>query len=155
VSGKKHDPAKRFASYVVRGSRAECWCWLGTITPKGYGLFWDGNRRVPAHRWSYEDANGPIPQGKQIDHLCRVRSCVNPRHMEVVDNRTNILRGTGPTSANAHKTHCKRGHELCGANLLRGTGGTRQCRACKNVRSKEYWKGYIRKPSVEGFRDVK
>ena len=125
-------PEIRFDRYVDRSG--ECWLWTGAILNNGYGRFSRGAKRdgfVSAHRWSYEFYRGPIPQGLQIDHLCRVRHCVNPAHMEPVSAQVNVLRGEGITAVNAVKTHCIHGHELSGTNLY-VTGGHRQCRACKN-----------------------
>ncbi len=64
-----------------------CWIWQLARNNKGYGLKWDPDRRrlMVAHRLYYERAYGPIPAGLQIDHLCRVRACVNPAHLEAVD----------------------------------------------------------------------
>lgn len=83
-----------------------------------------------AHRVAYEMLVGPIPEGKQLDHLCRQRTCWNPAHLEVVTGRENTLRGVGRTAVNAAKTHCSRGHELAGDNLY-VHDGQRKCRACK------------------------
>lgn len=63
-----------------------------------------------AHRVAYELCIGPIPTGLTIDHLCRNTRCVNPKHLEAVTLRENILRGTGPTAHNAAKSACRRGH---------------------------------------------
>lgn len=72
-----------------------CWLWQHGKTPKGYGqkVLQPGNRIVAAHRWYYEQANGPIPEGRYLDHLCRVTGCVNPAHLEVVTNALNVRRG--------------------------------------------------------------
>lgn len=71
-----------------------CWLWTAATQQKGYGIFGVGTgRTTPAHRYSYELHVGPIPEGMQIDHLCRVRSCVNPAHLEVVTPLQNVRRG--------------------------------------------------------------
>ena len=72
-----------------------CWLWIGAHKDKrgGYGNFWGGDTTVYAHRWVYEYFRGPIPKGLQIDHLCRIRTCVNPLHLEIVTQRENIRRG--------------------------------------------------------------
>lgn len=70
-----------------------CWLWRGWINAKGYGHFGVNNRlTVKAHRWSYEQLVGPIPHGLTLDHLCRVRNCVNPAHLEPVTRAVNISR---------------------------------------------------------------
>lgn len=71
----------------------ECWLWAGAVNDSGYGAIWDGYRLVYAHRLSYEMHGGAIPDGMQLDHLCRVRRCVNPAHLEPVTHRENIDRG--------------------------------------------------------------
>lgn len=109
-----------------------CWKWTGYRWNNGYGAFWDGKRLVRAHRWIYERAIGPIPSGLQIDHLCRVRDCANPSHLEVVTPRTNTLRGESPGAVRARAANCKRGHPFSSENtyLFGAHGGQRSCRAC-------------------------
>jgi hypothetical protein len=116
-----------------------CWRWVGSINPRsGYGLF---GHRAYAHRWSYEHHVGVIPEGLDIDHLCRNRYCVNPDHLEAVTRRTNLVRGATLIAANVNKTHCPQGHPYEGANLIMdGTG--RKCRVCCNERALvRYYRG--------------
>lgn len=91
-----------------------CWIWLGALSHNGYGFIGtgEGNKIRRAHRVSYELHIGPIPEGMQLDHLCRVRCCINPWHCEVVTLKENVLRGVGLSAQNARKTHCKNGHPL-------------------------------------------
>jgi hypothetical protein len=105
-----------------------CWLWTGSKTCSGYGqiAMRPGPPRL-AHRVAWEISVGQIPDGLQVDHLCRNRLCVNPAHMELVGSRTNTLRGVGPTAINARKQVCKRGHSLADAYL---SGGSRYCRTC-------------------------
>ena len=72
-----------------------CWLWTAAKQQGGYGMFGAKNTKkvVAAHRWSYEHFVGPIPKGMQIDHLCRVRHCVNPAHLEPVTPKENLRRG--------------------------------------------------------------
>ena len=76
-----------------------CWTWDGNTNRRGYGTFWDGNRKVLAHRWSYEQAVGQIPEGSELDHMCRNPPCVRPDHLEPMthkrnmENRSNVGRG--------------------------------------------------------------
>ena len=82
----------RFSSKVLIGLGG-CWCWQASRNRKGYGQYSIKGRPVLAHRWAYEQLRGPIPDGMHIDHLCRVRHCVNPEHMEPVTPAENFHRG--------------------------------------------------------------
>lgn len=84
------DPHERFDAYTEKTDT--CWLWTGALTYDGYGMFRHDNRIMGAHRWAYEIAVGPIPRGLQIDHLCRVRNCVRPDHLEPVTNAENTRR---------------------------------------------------------------
>ena len=110
-----------------------CWLWLAGKQSGGYGACRHPvtNRMILAHRFFYEALRGPIPPGLQIDHLCRVRSCVNPNHMECVTCRENLLRGVSPAAQHARQTHCASGHLLLGDNV-RPCKRYRQCRICNN-----------------------
>lgn len=127
-----------FDSKILRVS-CGCWIWTGATMPNGYGVSQSRRRAGSrlAHRIAYERGRGPIPAGLTIDHLCRVRSCVNPVHLEAVTARTNNLRGIGPAAVHAKKTHCPRGHEYAGPNLHVTPGGERKCRRCHADRERE------------------
>ena len=110
-----------------------CWEWQAWRDPRGYGRFWLRRRLEAAYRLSYEDFEGPIPDGLEIDHLCRNPSCVRPGHLEAVSGRVNKLRGGAPSAINARKTHCDKGHPFDLENTrirIRGRGVRRVCRAC-------------------------
>jgi hypothetical protein len=113
-----------------------CWIWLATKAGSGYGQFsvsGSGSTRVRvyAHRWAYEDANGPIPEGMELDHLCRRRDCVRPQHLQPVTHSENHRRRrgikTGPYNVG---THCKHGHERTPENTGVNVNGARFCRPC-------------------------
>ena len=111
-----------------------CWLWRGAIKPDGYGQVRRHPRRnIYAHRFAYELEVGPIPEGLTLDHLCRVRACVRPSHLEPVTMLENLRRGNGVGAVNSRKTHCPRGHEYNVANT-RYYRGERNCRACDRAR---------------------
>ena len=107
-----------------------CWAWAGARNSKGYGLYTPVRRGVfMAHRFAWESHVGPIPEGLQIDHLCRNRSCVRPDHLEPVTLQENIRRGAKSTA-----THCKYGHAYTSDNTrLAIRDGARTCRACNRA----------------------
>lgn len=112
----------------------DCWPWLGTIAGKPtrrYGQFWDGRRRPMAHRVVYEYSVGFIPEGLQLDHLCRNTLCVNPDHLEPVTAHENQRRGYSPAGLNMAKTHCHRGHKFTEENTkIVGKRRGRRCAQC-------------------------
>jgi hypothetical protein len=131
-----------------------CLIWLGRLDVRGgYPLVARGSGRseVPyrAHRLAYEFAKGPVPEGLVLDHLCRVRSCINPAHLEPVTIVENVRRGMialGPRwgeagrSAMSSKTRCPQGHPYSGNNLVINNQGRRTCRECARVSSLKCWR---------------
>lgn len=126
----------RFLSKVEKAG--SCWNWLGYIEKEGYGACSVKGVMWKAHRVSFELFKNEIPEGFQIDHLCRNRKCVNPEHLDAVTPKINVLRSNAPTAVNARRTHCRRGHELRGENLHVTTIGGRRCKACHRVVKKRH-----------------
>ena len=120
-----------------------CWKWRGGHRSDGYGtlsctLAPYHSVHLVAHRAAYLIYRGVIPEGMQLDHLCRNRWCVNPWHLEVVTQRENILRGLAPSALQARQTHCKRGHSLDVA--YRDPSGRRVCRICRQMNERRRWR---------------
>jgi hypothetical protein len=116
--------------------------WQGCVHRSGYGQFKLHGRQLAAHRMAYELRIGRIPEGLVIDHLCRVRHCVAPLHLEAVTNAENIRRGETGLRSGAYmraKTHCPRGHAYDAANTYIRSDGSRICRTCKSRRSRNYY----------------
>jgi hypothetical protein len=97
-----------------------CWLWTAAKTPRGYGQFWHDGQMRPAYRVGYELLVGPVPEGVELDHLCRVPACVNPDHLDPVTHQVNMQRAPQPTL-------CPRGHD----NWKKNYRGHRICHTCK------------------------
>lgn len=119
-------------------SASGCWIWQGHLNP--YGKMLVKSKRIPAHVFSYELLVGPIPDGLVLDHLCRNPSCVNPRHVEPVTQRENIIRSPiAVATGNIRKSHCVNGHPLIEGNLYINPQGHRICLQCRRrVDSERY-----------------
>lgn len=146
--GPTFDPdlEKIFWDHITVNLLTGCWEWDGRIGTGGYGLLQANRVRKLAHRASYEINVGPILDGLQIDHLCRNRRCVNPKHLEQVTMQENVRRGEGVSARNARKTHCPYGHPYSGENLLVSPGGSRKCKICQNKNGRvkaEYFKSEL------------
>ena len=130
----------RFLS-KIEISESGCWDWTAGVFSAGYALLSMGDRPnhpTYAHRFAYRVFIGEIPEGLQLDHLCRNRKCVNPDHLEAVTGRENVLRGTGPTAQLARKTHCPKGHPYTDSNTYIHPPRSRNCRICRREQSAIY-----------------
>lgn len=128
----------KIVSRLIIDDTTGCWNYTRHLNKGGYGAITTSKfgsiHEKYIHRAMYRFLIGPIPKGLHIDHLCRNRGCGNPMHMEAVTAAVNVLRGVGPCSINAGKTHCSNGHPYDGHNLIikkRRTGLVyRACRIC-------------------------
>lgn len=118
----------------LRPDLGECWIWIGALSDDGYGLFRASTeeKRKYAHRYAWEMSGRSLVARLTLDHLCAVRPCVRPEHLDQVTQAVNAARSQGVCASNARKTHCKRGHEFTPENTMPGRRG-RVCRACYNV----------------------
>jgi hypothetical protein len=119
-----------------------CWLWTGTLSSYGYGVIGVNYKTLKAHRVAYTAAVGEIPPGLHVDHLCRVRTCVNPEHLEPVTPRENILRGEGAAAKRARQSTCHLGHPL------RFSGSQRVCDDCGRAKSLRYYHSHKEKSNV-------
>lgn len=118
-----------------------CWIWTGWINDAGYGCITltRPRRVVRAHRRLYEFLVHAIDEDLELDHLCRVRCCVNPGHLEPVTRAINQQRGFGPCGINFRKTHCPKGHPYNDVNTYAHISGrTRRCRPCQAEAARLY-----------------
>lgn len=141
--------AKRFWEKVNRCGPDECWPWTASLR-NGYGQIYDGvdsehPRALYAHRVAWELLRGPIPDDRQLDHICRNRACVNPAHLEPVTLQENLRRGAGfgqslyTPKPRGKRSHCKRGHPLTEDNLYTAPkGGKRECLTCRRARERRH-----------------
>ncbi len=128
---------ERFWPKVDKAGPDDCWEWQAAKTCDGYGRLTFQRQGHQAHRIAYELLVGEIPEGLQLDHLCRNPSCVNPAHLEPVTCRENVLRGHAYRALIAQ---CFRGHAFTEENTYWAPNGTRQCIECRRFRAKRhYW----------------
>ena len=137
--GKKPTPASERFHGKYRVMESGCWEWTGSISTQGYGRISENNRPLYAHRVSYEMHKGPIPDGLVVDHICRVRSCVNPDHLQAITNSENLLSGTAPTVLLHWLKRCKQGHDMTDPRnvYVRPDNGRRACHECIRQRSRK------------------
>lgn len=160
LTPKEH---KRLFAKIKIDKKTGCWLWNGGKDQSGYGQGFIKGKRERVHRIMYAAFKEPIQRhigdkkgkAKQLDHLCRIRHCCNPDHLELVSLRENIHRGISPVAINAKKQVCKFGHKF---NIA--PSGRRVCRTCDNARHKrrlngpnrEYWKQKARESSRRWYK---
>lgn len=137
----------RFEAKYIPEPNSGCWLWTAALTVKGYSTF-----NVPelsttlGHRVSYRMFKGEIPNAFEIDHLCRMKCCVNPDHLEAVTVKENIRRNPNSIGLiRLRQTHCHKGHEFSTANVTITKKGARRCKECHNEESR---RRYLRDRNV-------
>lgn len=129
VVGKQFMRSSLYFAHHVVELASGCWGWAGPKEKRdGRALFRFQGRKCYTYRWIWECCHGPVPEGRELDHVCKHPWCVNPDHLEAVTHRVNVLRGVGPTAQNARKTYCPKGHRLSPES------GRRICKTCRRIR---------------------
>ncbi len=127
---RRNPPVPIIDSFFARvDATGDCWIWTGHRQPEGYGHVRFEGRDQGAHRVAYRLLVGEIPDGYQLDHLCRVPACVNPDHLEPVTLTENLRRGFQRAEMR-HRTKCRNGHPYTLENTTITRRGTRICRSC-------------------------
>lgn len=135
---------RRLFSKIHIDQATECWIWIA-FRYQGYGrTIWRG-KVISVHRLMYAWLVAPIPVGfaarkiAQLDHLCKNRACCNPLHLELVSQKTNILRSSAPSASYAKRTHCPKGHEFTPENTYRFKRGERICKVCQREHGRKMY----------------
>lgn len=130
----------KVGSHYIPEPNTGCWLWTKNLGRGGYAQAKIHFLTRNAARVFYEAFRGPIPDGLQLDHLCRQRSCVNPEHLEAVTARVNTLRSRAPSALNARKTHCPAGHPFDEKNTgyADAKHTMRRCLKCHASRQRAY-----------------
>ena len=136
---KLKDLDRLATKYIIDASG--CWLWTRSLDKDGYGQFYLERKMKKPHRLMYELIVSKIPDGLVIDHLCKVRHCVNPKHLEPVTNKENVLRSDGFAAVNSKKTHCPKNHEYTTENTYLDKSNMRHCREC----GREYMRKYAKR----------
>ncbi len=137
---------QRFIDKVAFEPNTGCWLWMA-CTDLGYARFYLGGKKLMAHRFSYETMVGPIPKGLELDHLCRMPSCVNPSHLEPVTSKENSRRSI---PMNSKKTMCPQGHLYDESNTYISKENRRHCRECGKIRGRQ--RQAIKRESINAAR---
>ena len=138
VPPKKRPIMERFFDRVCFEPNTGCWLFDGSFSPDGYAYFYVSDKKMKvAHKFLYEREVSPVPEGMELDHLCLVRCCVNPQHLEVVTHAENVRRGQ-PRNFNRNKTHCRNGHPYSGYNLTITPSGERTCKTCSREATRRF-----------------
>lgn len=135
----RYQPIWRRIMDKVRVDVNGCWMWQGAKDRGNHGIqygqvYWNG-KLWAAHRATYTWYVAPIPEGYEVDHLCKNGLCVNPRHLDAVPPRINMLRSDAPGAIRWKSAYCKRGHPMVEANLFYHKRGDSECKTCLLIRN--------------------
>ncbi len=133
---RKTPVLERLMGKVIPEPNSGCWLWMGVLGPNGYGRIAVSGRTVQAHREMFKAHGGTLDNSRQLDHLCRVRCCVNPLHLEKVTCRENLRRGKGHGS----ETACPQGHPYSAENTYVSPDGDRRCRICARAHFRKWYR---------------
>ena len=142
---------ERFWEKVYTEPNCGCWMWAASLNGGGYGqIYSQGDHRpVLAHRFAYLHFRGPIPDGLEPDHQCRMTWCVNPWHLELVTRKENYRRGSH-YGAVLHRTQiCRRGHQLTVENVYQAPNGGQRCKECMTIRNRRRYPNKLRGPVIQ------
>ena len=115
----------------------DCWEWQGSRNPQGYGVLWNGEKNVRAHRWFFEYLRDTKLGKLQCCHHCDNTSCVNPFHLFAGTSKDNAMDMVNKKRQNnSRKLYCKHGHRYTEANTYYFPSGRRNCRKCRSAHQK-------------------
>lgn len=134
--GRRWDmpPTERLDRLSTPEPMSGCIIWIGTRNRDGYGLVCHEGKMQSAHRVAWELEHGPIPEGLEIDHRCRLRPCINTAHMRLATRRENVLCSNAVSALAAQRTACPQGHAYSGVD----NKGRRICRTCAREANRRY-----------------
>jgi hypothetical protein len=139
---KSRPVQERFWEKVEEDPETGCWLWTASLANYGYGQFGITPRKiVKAHRFAYQTMVGEIPDGLELDHLCRTPRCVNPDHLDPVPHAVNVRRGdAGWATGRTYRAmaECKKGHTKTAENAIISADGIRRCKDCSRLSSARY-----------------
>jgi len=116
----------------------ECWIWTGARNPNGYGVVRRRPKRWLVHAYAWTEEHGPVPEGLELDHLCRNRICVRPSHLEPVTHAENMRRAHEANGTGKYALSCPHGHPYSGDNVRVEKRGYRFCVTCRREQRAAY-----------------
>ena len=137
----------KVSNLILKNEISGCWEWCGYVSKHGYGQFSYKKKSWKAHRIVYLLFSGDLKEGLEIDHLCRNRKCVNPKHLEQVTRAVNVYRGLSPIAVFMKRNECSKGHKYTPENTYKRPNDPK--RFCKICRRETYNRMYAnRQPEI-------